>query len=111
MSVLTVSAGSYEAMANVVRLTKQQINGVLPRIPKWILVDDACKIRRQLEFKDFNQAFGFMTRIALYADKHDHHPNWSNVYNRVEIELWTHDVGGLSEKDVSLAEFIDSVKE
>ena len=50
-----------------------------------------------------------MSRVALHADKHDHHPNWSNVYNQVDIELWTHDVGGLSQRDVNLAEFIDSI--
>ena len=58
---------------------------------------------------DFNQAWGFMTRVALAADKADHHPEWSNVYNRVEIVLSTHDAGGLSEKDVALARFIDGL--
>ena len=81
----------------------------MTRIPRWNLVDDASKIRRTIKFKDFNEAFGFMTRVALHADKYDHHPNWSNVYNNVDIELWTHDVGGLSENDLRLAEFIDSI--
>ncbi len=62
-------------------------------------------------FKDFNQAFGFMTRVALHADKVDHHPNWANVYNKVEIELWTHDVDGLSSRDFEMAEFIDNVSQ
>jgi 4a-hydroxytetrahydrobiopterin dehydratase len=59
-------------------------------------------------FADFNTAFGFMTRVALEADKADHHPEWFNVYNRVEITLTTHDANGLSERDVKLAKFIDA---
>ena len=66
-------------------------------------------IHKKFQFADFNQAWGFMTRVALAADKADHHPEWSNVYNRVEIVLSTHDAGGLSAKDIELAKFIDSV--
>ena len=65
-------------------------------------------IVKKFMFKDFNEAFGFMTRVAIRADKMDHHPEWFNVYNRVEITLSTHDCGGLSERDVKLATFIDS---
>jgi 4a-hydroxytetrahydrobiopterin dehydratase len=64
-------------------------------------------IIKEFRFKDFNAAFGFMTRVALYADKHDHHPEWSNVYNRVEVTLTTHDAGGVTDKDVALAHFMD----
>ena len=64
-------------------------------------------IQKTFNFKDFNEAFGFMTRVALKADKMDHHPEWFNVYNRVEITLSTHDCQGLSERDVKLANFID----
>ena len=60
-------------------------------------------------FKDFNQAFGFMTRVALKADKMDHHPEWFNVYNRVEVTLSTHDCSGLSQNDIKLAKFMDEV--
>ncbi len=66
--------------------------------------DAICK---KLSFRDFNEAFGFMTRVALRADKMDHHPEWFNVYNRVEVTLSTHDCGGLSQRDVKLAKFID----
>jgi 4a-hydroxytetrahydrobiopterin dehydratase len=63
---------------------------------------------RAFQFSDFNEAFGFMTRVAIAADKADHHPEWFNVYNRVEITLTTHDADGLSERDVKLAKFIDN---
>ncbi|NEX92878.1 4a-hydroxytetrahydrobiopterin dehydratase [Caulobacter sp. 17J65-9] len=64
-------------------------------------------IFRRFVFKDFNQAFGFMTRVALLADKMDHHPEWSNVYNRVEVLLTTHDADGVTELDLKMARFMD----
>ena len=66
-------------------------------------------IKREFKFADFNEAFGFMTRIALKADKMDHHPEWFNVYNNVTITLSTHDCQGLSLRDITLATFIDSI--
>ena len=80
----------------------------LARLPGWSKVEgprDA--IQRTYRFKDFNQAFGFMTRVALKADQLDHHPEWFNVYNRVEVVLATHDADGVTELDVSLAAFMD----
>jgi 4a-hydroxytetrahydrobiopterin dehydratase len=68
---------------------------------------DRPAILRKLTFADFNAAFGFMTRVALLADKMDHHPEWSNVYNRVEVLLTTHDAGGVTELDLKMARFID----
>ncbi|MFW2341365.1 4a-hydroxytetrahydrobiopterin dehydratase [Brevundimonas sp.] len=68
--------------------------------------DAICKTFR---FADFNAAFGFMTRVALMADKRDHHPEWFNVYDRVEVRLTTHDAGGVTEKDVALARFMNEV--
>lgn len=80
----------------------------LKALPGWAADDgDRPAITRTLKFADFNAAFGFMTRVALLADKMDHHPEWSNVYNRVEILLTTHDAGGVTQKDVALARFID----
>ncbi|KAI7898843.1 transcriptional coactivator/pterin dehydratase [Cokeromyces recurvatus] len=73
----------------------------------WQLVENRDAIIKKYTFQDFIEAFGFMTRIALKAEKMDHHPEWFNVYNRVEITLSTHDCGGLSEKDIELAKFCD----
>lgn len=81
----------------------------LRALPAWTEVASRDAIARSLRFADFNAAFGFMTRVALMADKLDHHPEWSNVYNRVEIVLSTHDAGGVSARDVALARFIDSI--
>ena len=81
----------------------------LASLPRWQEVQGRDAIRRQLKFADFNAAWGFMCRVALAAEKADHHPEWSNVYSTVDIVLSTHDAGGLSAKDVALARFIDSL--
>ncbi|KAF9130227.1 hypothetical protein BGW39_003321 [Mortierella sp. 14UC] len=91
------------------KLTAQEQTDALAKLSAWSLVDNREAIKRTLTFKDFNEAFGFMSRVALYADKHDHHPEWFNVYNRVEVTLATHDVQGLSIRDVKLAQFIDEI--
>lgn len=75
----------------------------------WIYDQRADAISHDFKFKDFSEAFGFMTRVALLAQAADHHPEWSNVYNKVTITLTTHDAGGLTEKDVALAEAIDQL--
>jgi 4a-hydroxytetrahydrobiopterin dehydratase len=81
----------------------------LEQLPGWRAAEARDAIVKQFKFKDFNAAFGFMSRAALYAEKHDHHPEWLNVYNRVEVTLTTHDADGVSEKDVALAKFMDSI--
>lgn len=73
----------------------------------WTAETSKDAITKEFNFKTFNQAFGFMTRIALRAEKMNHHPEWFNVYNKVQITLITHDVGGLTKKDIKLAQFID----
>jgi 4a-hydroxytetrahydrobiopterin dehydratase len=73
----------------------------------WREAEGRDAIHKSFRFKDFNEAFGFMARIALAAEKADHHPEWSNVYNKVEITLTTHECGGLSARDITLAQFID----
>jgi 4a-hydroxytetrahydrobiopterin dehydratase len=79
------------------------------RLPDWRLASDRDAIVRAFKFADFVEAFGFMTKVALLAEKMDHHPEWSNVYNRVEITLTTHDCNGLSVRDITLAEAIDKL--
>jgi 4a-hydroxytetrahydrobiopterin dehydratase len=75
----------------------------------WTLEDGGLALTRRFVFRDFNAAFGFMTQVALHAERHDHHPEWSNVYNRVDIRLTTHDAGGLTERDFTLARHCDGV--
>ena len=79
----------------------------LAGLNEWSYDQTARGIRRTFRFDDFAAAFGFMSRVAILAEKADHHPEWFNVYNRVEILLTTHDAGGLSERDISLATMID----
>jgi len=78
-------------------------------LPGWSLVEGRDAIRRGFRFRDFSEAWGFMARVALLAEAQDHHPEWSNVWNRVEIVLTTHDAGGLSDRDVRLARAIDAL--
>jgi 4a-hydroxytetrahydrobiopterin dehydratase len=90
------------------RLERPEIDARLAAAAGWALSDDARSIARRYAFKDFNAAFGFMTRVALAAEKADHHPEWFNVYNRVDITLTTHDAGGLTSRDFDLAAAIDA---
>ena len=76
-------------------------------LPEWSKVRGRDAITRKLEFKDFNAAFAFMTRVALLAEKMDHHPEWFNVYNKLEVTLSTHDAGGITENDVTMAKAMD----
>jgi 4a-hydroxytetrahydrobiopterin dehydratase len=80
---------------------------VLRRLPLWKAAEGREAITRSIVFRSFNEAFGFITRIALAAERLDHHPEWFNVYNRVEIVLTTHDASGLTDRDVELATLID----
>jgi 4a-hydroxytetrahydrobiopterin dehydratase len=81
----------------------------LARVPGWSEVKDRDAISRKFEFKDFNEAFGFMARAALVAEKLDHHPEWFNVYKTVDVTLSTHDAGGLTERDIKLAEAMNKL--
>ena len=81
----------------------------LAELPGWAAAEGRDALVKSFKFKDFNAAFGFMARVALTAEKLDHHPEWSNVYNRVEVLLTTHDAGGVTELDVRLARFMDRV--
>jgi 4a-hydroxytetrahydrobiopterin dehydratase len=93
----------------IARLTDAQREEALAALSGWSLREDGLAIEKQLKFADFNEAFGFMTRVAIYADKADHHPEWFNVYSTLRITLTTHDADGLSSRDVAMAKFIDSI--
>jgi len=88
-------------------LTKAEIDARIGELNGWRVVDD--KLEKGFEFADFVEAFGFMSRVALLAEKQDHHPDWSNVYKQVRIALTTHDLGGISERDFRLASDIDQL--
>lgn len=90
----------------IARLSHAEVEALLAECPEWRLRADGKAIERDFAFGDFNAAFGFMTRVALYADKADHHPEWSNVYNRVHITLTTHDADGLSARDAEMTRAI-----
>ena len=90
------------------KLDASALAQALQSLPGWTHDAARAAIHRSFRFADFNQAFAFMTRVALYAERHDHHPEWSNVYNRVDILLTTHDAGGLTQRDIDLARFADA---
>ena len=92
---------------SIVAATEQQITSALTTLPGWARTGG--HISKTFMFADFNQAWGFMTRVALLAEKRDHHPEWRNVWNKVEISLTTHDAGGLSIRDLELAKAIEEV--
>ncbi len=89
------------------KLTEAQAKDAVARLNGWSIRDG--KFHRELKFADFNAAWGFMARVALLAEQANHHPEWFNVYNTVRIDLRTHDVDGLSDRDVALAERINAV--
>jgi 4a-hydroxytetrahydrobiopterin dehydratase len=91
------------------KLTAEARAAALADLPGWREVAGRDAITRTFTFADFNQAWGFMSRVALAAEKMDHHPEWTNVWNRVELTLASHDVGGVSERDVKLARLCDAV--
>src|SRR3954470_18127948 len=93
----------------VARLTEGHRRETLAAIPGWSYDEGRDAITRRFTFKDFNEAFAFMTRVALLAEKADHHPEWSNVWNRVDVLLTTHDAGGLSTRDIQMAQAIDAL--
>ena len=93
----------------VEKLTEAERAGLAAALPKWRMVEGRDAIARSFRFADFSEAWGFMSRVALLAETQDHHPEWSNVWNRVEIVLSTHDAGGLSARDIRLARAIDAI--
>jgi len=93
------------------KLTGDARKAALARLKGWSEVAGRDAITKKFVFKDFNQAFGFMSRAALVSENMDHHPEWFNVYKTVEVTLSTHDAGGLTDRDVKLAEAMDKIAE
>jgi 4a-hydroxytetrahydrobiopterin dehydratase len=93
----------------VAKLTDTERATLATALPQWRMVAGRDAIQRDFAFADFSEAWGFMARVALLAEKQDHHPEWSNVWNRVSITLATHDAGGLSLRDIKLAQAIDAL--
>lgn len=91
------------------KLTANALAALLAELDGWRQNKDATAIHRSFKFADFNEAFGFMTRVAIKAQEMDHHPEWSNVYRTVDITLTTHEAKGLTVRDATLARFIDSI--
>ncbi|CAN5336231.1 4a-hydroxytetrahydrobiopterin dehydratase [soil metagenome] len=94
-------------MAEVLSIKERA--GLLAELVHWDELDEGRAIRRLFTFKDFSEAFAFMTRVALLAEKADHHPDWANSFNKVEIALSSHDAGGLTQRDVKLARAIEGL--
>lgn len=91
----------------MMRLSDEDINEELKKLQGWSKVNE--KLHKEFSFDSFNQAFGFMTRAAMEIEKMNHHPEWFNVYNRITIDLTTHDAGGITKNDVNLAKILDSL--
>jgi 4a-hydroxytetrahydrobiopterin dehydratase len=91
------------------RLGQNELAALATTLAGWSMVAERDAIERSFQFRDFSEAWGFMNRVALLAEAQGHHPDWSNVWNRVRIELSTHDAGGLTDKDVKLARAINAL--
>ncbi len=91
----------------MMRLSQEDIGEELKNLSGWSVVNE--KLHKKFQFDSFNQAFGFMTRAAMEIEKMNHHPEWFNVYNRITVELTTHDAGGITKNDVNLAKILNSL--
>jgi len=96
-----------EKFMELTQLSHEEIEKDLKNLPGWVVVDG--KLHKEFKFDDFNQAFGFMTRAAMHIEKMNHHPEWFNVYNKLTIDLTTHDAGGITENDINLAKTLNSL--
>ena len=93
----------------VEKMDRSEAESQVQALDGWDFARDGDAIAKTFKFGDFSEAWGFMNRVALIAEKHDHHPEWFNVYNKVDITLTTHDAGGLSERDVKMAKAIEAL--
>ena len=94
-------------MKNMIRLSQTEIDEELEKLHGWSIINE--KLHKEFSFDSFNQAFGFMTRAAMEIEKMNHHPEWFNVYNRITVDLTTHDAGGITKNDVDLAKILNSL--
>lgn len=92
----------------MMRLPSESIDYELKTMKGWAVVNN--KLHKEFEFNDFNQAFGFMTRAAMHIEKMNHHPEWFNVYNKIVVDLTTHDAGGVTQNDINLAKILNSLE-
>ena len=92
----------------MMRLSSESIANELKNLKGWTIVNN--KIHKEFQFDDFNQAFGFMTRAAMHIEKMNHHPEWFNVYNKILVDLTTHDAGGITQNDINLAKILNSLE-
>lgn len=92
----------------MIRLSSESIDHELKNLKGWMVVNN--KLHKEFEFDDFNQAFGFMTRAAMHIEKMNHHPEWFNVYNKIVVDLTTHDAGGITQNDINLAKILNSLE-
>lgn len=92
----------------MIRLSATIIDEELKNLKGWTVVNN--KMHKEFEFSDFNQAFGFMTRAAMHIEKINHHPEWFNVYNKIIVDLTTHDAGGITQNDINLAKILNSLE-
>ena len=93
----------------IAKISAEERTAALAGLPGWREERGGEALCKDFKFKDFSEAFGFMTRAALLAEQMDHHPEWFNVYNRVEVTLTTHDAGGITQRDIKMAQFMDSL--
>jgi 4a-hydroxytetrahydrobiopterin dehydratase len=91
------------------KLSGAALQQQLSLVPNWRFDEESLSIERRFAFKDFSEAFAFMTRVAIAAEQRNHHPEWFNVYNRVDITFTTHDAGGLTERDIAFAQWVDGI--
>jgi 4a-hydroxytetrahydrobiopterin dehydratase len=91
----------------MMRLSSEKISEELKNLPGWKIKEE--KLNKDFEFKDFNHAFGFMTRAAMHIEKMNHHPEWFNLYNKITVDLMTHDAGGITQNDIELAKILNSL--
>jgi 4a-hydroxytetrahydrobiopterin dehydratase len=91
----------------MIRISTEKVSEEIKNLPGWSIKDE--KLHKDFEFESFNQAFGFMTRAAMEIEKMNHHPEWFNVYNRLSVDLTTHDAGGITENDIQLAKILNSL--